>query len=142
MKPIIKQLELKKICIAQTMYDPHVLMNFISPYTKKRAESILKEIKLKYDGQQGSVEYAVAKAIFDIYKEGPRKQRFAYVLLMQALNSGMIGKPAYMKIRESMGVSEYSKDTEEFLKKEEVVKNPDVFDMVTDTSKTQSQGES
>ena len=54
-----------------------------------------------------------------------------------------LSNPTYMKIREALGVSEYSKDTEEFLTKKEEQKRPDVFEMVTDTSnKNQTQGES
>jgi len=139
----MSQLELKKICIAQTQLDPHVLMNFVSPYTQNRATKILKNIKEKYTTNPSGMEYAVAQAIFEKFQEGPRTRRFAYILLMKALEGKMISNPTYIKIREALGVSEYSKDTEEFLTKKEEQKRPDVFEMVTDTSnKNQIQGES
>lgn len=129
----IDNLVLKKICIAQTGLDPHLLWNAFSNFTKKRVQKMLSEIQARNAGNPPVVEQEVSNLIEKTWAEGPRKRRTALLLLMMAKNQGLISSVSYKSLREKMGVTEYSPEIEQELAPP-AQKQEDIFDVLSGTT--------
>jgi hypothetical protein len=129
----IDYLELKKICIAQTSLDPHLLWNAFSDFTKKRVQKMLSEVADRNVGNPQAIEQGVVDLIRKTSMEGPRRRRTVFLLLMMAKNQGLISSSVYKQLREEMGVTDYSPEIEKELAPPPQ-KQEDIFDILSGKS--------
>jgi hypothetical protein len=124
----IDYLALKKICIAQTSLDPHLLWNAFSDFTKKRVQKMLTEVAERNAGNPQAIEQGVADLIRKTSLEGPRRRRTVFLLLMMAKNQGLLSPAIYKQLREEMGVTDYTPELKEEL--EPPQQKEDIFDVL------------
>jgi hypothetical protein len=124
----IDYVALKKICIAQTSLDPHLLWNAFSDFTKKRVQKMLTEVSERNAGNPQAIEQGVADLIRKTAMEGPRRRRTVFLLLMMAKNQGLLSPTVYKQLREEMGVTDYTPELKEEL--EPPQQQEDIFDVL------------
>lgn len=133
----IDYLALKKICIAQSSLDPHLLWNAFSDFTKKRVQKMLNEVAEKNLGNPQAIEQGIADLIRKTSMEGPRRRRTVFLLLMMAKNQSLLSPSMYKQLREEMGVTDYSPELKEEL--EPPQKKEDIFDVLSGKTPVQPQ---
>jgi len=105
----MKDLDLRKICIAEVGIDPYLLWSYVSPVTKSKAQDILDHLSKKFGDDPSLLEEKIAKEIRKIWKNYSRNKKFAKILLHIAFNEhNLISGATYDEIRKEMGIIEYN----------------------------------
>lgn len=124
------QNELRKIYIAELMFDPYLQMSLRNKRKLKEIKKIIESLKMQYQDAP-TLERALLDEVERIKARGPRQLELAGLLFEEAFNQGILTGETYRHYRNQwFGVTDMDDATKERVEKTRMREFQDPFNLL------------